>query len=441
LSQGVGLWFFTIAPLFYILLMGITSTGAYIVITLKFLSPFLLGVLGLIIYLYANKTLTWSPKKSLLVALFATLYFVSMRISWDMLRVEFALIFLFVMLILLQKNEYSVKNGVLLSLIMILIVVTNQLVAILMFVLLIGTYCRLLYCKKNSEKNKLMLIILPALIIFSSMFYIDFFGNPYVTGDFASRYSGGLQGVDDFTHAEWAVNNLGFLAFCYLPLILLLLLGVRRFKGNIQLNSWILFTLIILLLAIIAPYSIFASVIPYRWVLLLTFPLAFYTAEGFVAIKYNSLKIGAILILAILSLGFIALPVNEAFFYYEKFPEYVPKSMLQNTLQLSDCQDALNALSWLRDNMSADGYLLVHGAFYGWAALKVNYDQLIVYDFLRPEIMVEMLKKDSSLPTELYLIWWINGSGWYGQPTVDSSFFEIYRSGEIAVYNYVQPIG
>jgi hypothetical protein len=56
------------APLLYLLLIGITASGAPIVITLKILGPLLLGLLGFATYFYANKGLSWSPKKSLIVA-------------------------------------------------------------------------------------------------------------------------------------------------------------------------------------------------------------------------------------------------------------------------------------------------------------------------------------------------------------------------------------
>ena len=105
LRNGVGFWgFLAVAPFFYVLLMGATSVGVPIVVSLKVMAPLLLGFLGVAVYFYAYKTLSWSPKKSLVVALFATLYFVALRVSWDMLRSELALIFLFATLIFLKKE-------------------------------------------------------------------------------------------------------------------------------------------------------------------------------------------------------------------------------------------------------------------------------------------------------------------------------------------------
>ena len=35
-----------------------------------------------------------------------------------------------------------------------------------------------------------------------------------------------------------------------------------------------------------------------------------------------------------------------------------------------------------------------------------------------------------------YTVWWVSGEGWYGIPSLPSSFQEVYRSGNMAVYLY-----
>jgi hypothetical protein len=152
LGNGVSFWsLMSSAPLFYILLLGIASTGAPIVITLKILAPLLLGLLGFATYYYANKGLSWAPKKSLMVAILSTLYFVALRISWDMFRSELALIFLFLTLIILQKNGGRIRNGVLLSLTMALVVFSHQLVAVIMFAMIIATVVSFFFKKKKID--------------------------------------------------------------------------------------------------------------------------------------------------------------------------------------------------------------------------------------------------------------------------------------------------
>ena len=119
LRTGIDFWsFVAVSPFFYVLLMGVTTVGVPIVISLKVMAPLILGLLGLAVYFYAHNTMSWSPRKSFLVTLFATLYFVALRVSWDMIRSELALIFLFVTLIFLRKNGNPLRNGAILSLAM-----------------------------------------------------------------------------------------------------------------------------------------------------------------------------------------------------------------------------------------------------------------------------------------------------------------------------------
>jgi hypothetical protein len=89
--------------------------------------------------------------------------------------------------------------------------------------------------------------------------------------------------------------------------------------------------------------------------------------------------------------------------------------------------------------MPSNSNLLVHDAFYGWASLTLNSSQLTPYGFENPETVARKLQENGTL-SPLFSIWWVNGSGWYGQPSMPSSFAEVYRSGRIAIfiYNFTQ---
>jgi hypothetical protein len=89
----------------------------------------------------------------------------------------------------------------------------------------------------------------------------------------------------------------------------------------------------------------------------------------------------------------------------------------------------------VRNNMPIDARLLVHDVFYGWASLTLDRGQLVLYKYGDPEMTAQELVENGS-EYQLYLIWWVNGSGWHGQPTVSSAFREVYESGRIAVYKY-----
>ncbi len=438
LRNGVGFWnFMAVAPLLYMVLMALTSIGIPIVISLKVMAPVLLGFLGVAVYFYANKTLSWSPKKSLLVVLFATLYFVALRISWDMLRSELALIFLFAALIFLEKGATSYRNGVLLSLAMLSVVFAHQLVAVVMFFIVLVTVIRLGLDRKMVEVRRLVVSSVPAGLLFSVIVYANYVVSSKfsVVSGFPGQDSGGFMALFGFaSYPDFVVNTLGFLVFCYLPLLPLVVLGVKQFGKNLQMKTWVFWVFIALLSAVISPNA-FVAAFPYRWILLLTYPLAFYAAEAFAHLKLNGYKLGVGLMLVTLSFGFMVLPNNLAFPYYVLFTLYIPSSMLQNTVPLSDCQDTANALQWVRNNMQSDSRLLTHDAFYGWASLTLDANQVISYGYDNPETLAEKLVNNGS-EYQLYLIWWINGSGWHSQPTISSNFSEVYESGRIAVYTY-----
>src|SRR5665647_1423592 len=126
------LGFIGTAPLFYSIITSLVSFGGSLIVVLKVVSVAFEGFLGLFIYGYAQKGLGWSPKKSIATALLGTLYFVALRISMDSLRNMLGLVFFFVVLTLFsltERNGYSWKRYALLSLSMIAVVLSHQLVS------------------------------------------------------------------------------------------------------------------------------------------------------------------------------------------------------------------------------------------------------------------------------------------------------------------------
>jgi len=438
LRDGVGLWnFLAVAPFLYLLLMGVTAVGVPIVASLKVLSPLLLGLLGLAVYFYAHKTLSWSPRKSFLAVLFATLYFVALRISWDMLRSELALIFLFVTLIFIEKGDKPLRNGVLLSLAMISVVFAHQLVAVIMLFVVLVTLVRWSLDRRMIDVRRLVVCVVPAVLLFSMIVYANYVVSPQfsVLSGFPAKEAEGFMALAGFaSYLDLVVDTLGFLVFCFLPLLPLVVFGFKWFKGHLQLKAWVLWVFIALFSAFLSPNA-FVAALPHRWILLLTYPLAFFAADAFARLRLNVYKVGMGVVLATLSLSFLVLPYSLAFPYFSFGSVYTPVSMLHNTMPLSDCQDTLNALQWAGNRMDNSSRLLVHDAFYGWAMLTFDREELLCYGYDNPASYAQVLVENGS-QCQMYLIWWVNGSGWCGQPTVSSVFEEVYTSGRIAVYAY-----
>ncbi len=443
LHGGLSLWgFLSVAPLFYAIFMSLVAIGASPVFVLKIISPLLLGFLGLSIFVYAKKGLCWSSPKSTFVALLGTLYFVALRASWDQLREETGLVLFFVVLTLLVINRKgnSWKSYVLLSLAMMAVVLSHQLISVLMFGVVISIVAYGLHCKDFVRSIDLILCSLPAEIYFIIV-YLSGVAQSGILG-YSTNASPLATWTGFASYQSMLISEGGFFLYCFLPLLPLLVIGLWRF-GNLQLRSWLLLSFILLLVPL-------GSVSPYRWVLLLTFPFAFFTTDclsKLKSIKWKRFKLTihkiAVLYLvlstSILSFGFIFMTSENPFFYFNpnylnKFEYQIPTSMLQNTISIIDCHDTVKTLEWYRDNTNGNAILLTHTVFYGWALLTLNETQIKNYGFDNPVDAMTAAAKGGN--AELYLIWWTNGQGWYAQPTLPPSFHEVFQSGRIAIYDY-----
>jgi hypothetical protein len=132
----------------------------------------------------------------------------------------------------------------------------------------------------------------------------------------------------------------------------------------------------------------------------------------------------------------MVMPAEAAFPYFGVMNTHIyqiPSSMLQNTVSINDCQGVADAIQWLKNNMTDGAVLLSHRAFYGWALSSLDKDQIILYEYDNPADTAVRVANDYS---QIYLVWWTDGQGWYGLPSVPSAFHEVYSSGRIAIYTY-----
>jgi hypothetical protein len=450
LHDGVSLWsFIATAPLFYALTAGLTLVWGSLIWVLKVLPPILLGFLGLAIYGYARSGLGWSPKKSIIPALLGTLYFVALRVSWDAFREEVALIFFFIVLTLLvaksePSNKFSWKRKVVFSLALVGVILSNQFVAALMLGVILFDVIYKLIRESRKDAAQIVLFALPAVLLFFSIFYLSPAVSEYrLIFGFPTTPDGWLALFGYSSYSAMLTSEAGFILYCFVPLLPLALLSVRRFK-NFQMQSWIILILAAALIPIVSPSDM-------RLLMLLTYPLAFYVTEGLSRLRLVNwkrfrvtlLRLGVVYLVvmtAVLSLGFMLMPPYSPFPYFSSkavngYIYQIPSSMLQNTIAISDCKDTVNALQWLNGNMTGNGVLLTHRTFYGWAlASNFNPNQLLLYEYDNPAGAASNATHEGH--NQIYLIWWINGQGWSGQSTVPVSFHEIYQSGKIAIYQY-----
>jgi hypothetical protein len=88
-----------------------------------------------------------------------------LRMAWDLFRNLLALIFLFPAIYFLETN-HKTKNLILLVVFSLLIILSNQLVAGLWFVIVFGWLLKNLFKKKFREALKIFLSIIPAVLMF-----------------------------------------------------------------------------------------------------------------------------------------------------------------------------------------------------------------------------------------------------------------------------------
>jgi hypothetical protein len=212
------------------------------------------------------------------------------------------------------------------------------------------------------------------------------------------------------------------------------LMSTKRCTKNLQLVTWISGSLLALLVTLLLP-AVSLSGFFFRWILLLTYPLAFFAADAFSRPRLRFYKVASSLIIVLLSASFLMFQGGFVSLYFSSYSNYVPTSMIQNTVPLSDCRDTVNALEWVKTNYGNGSLLLVHDAFVGWAYLSLKPDTLISYGYGDPSVRAYELRK-SGLNCSLLLIWWVDGSGLHGQPSVPSSFVEVFESGRIGVFRY-----
>jgi hypothetical protein len=257
-----------------------------------------------------------------------------------------------------------------------------------------------------------------------------------------------------------ALFMAGLLVYCYVIILPLVFVGLVGFRVS-AMHYWALLCLGIVLLEMVNP-----NLLLYfwnRWVYLLVYPLLFFAAQGFERVwkfwsghksKIRRLvpKIFAIsylvLLLSLSGFYLAASPENQISFFSKDNPylAFIPSSMLQNTLPISDNPALVKCFQWINNNTSEDSAVVIHYALYDLATIYISNRAVIsvtqgsMWTYLQNETsLVDGMVAAARVtlnngPGAVYTVWWVSGKGWYGIPTLPSDFKEVYRSGEMAAY-------
>jgi hypothetical protein len=402
----------------------------------KIMGPVLYGSLILALFRFLRIGLKWPDQQALGAALLTSLYFVTLRISWDMYRNMLGLTFILLSLPLIGGDLKGPRKQALLSALLVLAVAADQLTGVIALVLL-GTKALISLTKQqHAEFTGMVKVALPGTVLFLATVY---------TGLIMTGIGLVSEQTPEPTLSSMGLN-LGFLAYAYLALIPLILIGLRRVQ-NVELRIWSIFCIGIVLTTLL-PF--FGPVVQsYRWSLLLDIPLCIFAAAGLYTLGESiHLRIGwsrnlyrlilptfsaALIVSAIL---YIALPAQQAAVFYTAYPEQLPTSMVQDTIPMSDLGNLRTLLDSAGARIGPETVLITHQAIYGWARayLPSLNDRIINYQYNSPLTGVE--KARSNGYSSILMIWWTNGNGWHNQPYVPNGFQTLQANGDLAIYTF-----
>jgi len=401
----------------------------------KIMGPILYGSMIWALFRFLRIGLKWPDKQALGSVLLTSLYFVTLRISWDLYRNMLGLTFILLSLPLIEDMKGPRKQA-LLSVLIVLAVAADQLTGVIALVLIGARVLTALTRNQQDEFVGKVKVALPGTVLF-----------------LATAYAGLIVPGIGFVSQQAPVPtlasaslSLGFLAYAYLALVPLTLIGLRKVR-NIELRTWFVFCIATVGTAILPFFG--PIVESYRWSLLLDIPICIFAAAGLHKIvesvhprigwarNFHRLILPTFsTVLVVSTILYVALPAQRAMAYYTAYPELLPTSMVQDTIPMSDLGNLRSLLDAAAARIDPGTVLITHQAIYGWARayLPSLNNQLINYHYNPPLSGVEIARSEGY--SSILMIWWIDGSGWHNQPNVPSDFSVLLQNGDLALYTY-----
>jgi hypothetical protein len=445
----MGLGFLRSSNMFYLLAAFANWILNNTFLVIKVLGPILLALLSVMVYLYARRGLKWSSRRSLLVSLLVSTYFVSLRISWDLYRQTLGFVFLFAAITVL-KSSTSPRRYYFASALMALTVLSHELAAVTLFFVVGLEAVYYLFRRRKKEFAFLSATLVLPLVLFLSKLY-----SPKTTLYLP------LTQVAPEPSLTLVSDVFGLMLYSYALILPLAAVGLMRLKDPYM-------RLLLILCIGIPVITLFSpsAALPYwnRWIYLMVYPLVFFAAEGFATLwrtwarlkntcKHWAPKVAALAYLGLLLTfsGFYLTSTPEhPFSYFSQYNPYlnqIPSSMLQTTVSVTDTSGLVDCLTWLNQTVSRDSVVVVHYALRDWVAIYLDGTTTIISSPVAvlgtsqqteaafAQNLVDSAKIASANGTvNVYTIWWIPGEGWYQIPSLPSVFVEAYHSGRMAVY-------
>ena len=398
------------------LIYGATHLDPILVV--KIAAPVLYGILGSAEYVFGRKVLGWDRRKSLLLVLIASVYFVSLRLSWDLFRNTLGTALLLYALTV-GRNVGSRRGALMFASLVYLVTVTHLLAATLLVAFIFVEIA-----SSGTGRLRKILCATPGIVQYGlSLWGLRMVGELAVGGEY---------------QALEPLAALGYPAYIFLPLLPVVALGLRGVR-NSSLKYWVIMCAIGVALGA-SPLSL-KVVAPYRWAIMMSVPLTIYATNGltrlawttfprrvFPRVRLHSFGVSAyVLMLLILGGAYLALPVGEALPYYQ-FQS--PASMLKSTVPLEDSQYLVKDLDWLSTNIKPGYVFMAHHTIYGWARIFYRAQNPVIWYYPETSLQDALQMTLSQGYSRIYTVWWNDTS-------VPEGFLIQHQEGPFGVFLYV----
>ena len=440
------------SPLLYLLLTPFARIFGEFP-TLRFCAVITYGLLGATIFTFTQWQLEWSPKAGLFASILAASYFVLLRIGLDLFKNVVGLVLLLAILALMQGGYETPRWRILIIVLGVLLAATYQLSALILLFVALGLALFKLLSGRGSAALWIVTSILPAATV---LFILTLLGAGAASAFFSARGVAihflplNAQGTPSSPLVNYLVQYGSYSAltadverlflFLYVPILPLALLGLNRNRVLGLMTLPLLpgsFSLIVFPEAAVGLW--------YRWMFMLTIPLALYAANGSLRLvrrvknKKRRLYAATLILLVIgsMGVGFAVLPAEAplAYFIRPELRPYFPPTMQTSAIPLRDEQDAMAILKQLDTMMGGDSVLLVHESFYGWASLAITGNTTIIdYHLGQPTDALPLARELGF--TRVYWVWWLPGYEWHNYQARLDLFRPVLQSGHLAIFLY-----
>ena len=383
---------------------------------MKYLPTLVYGLLGVSIYMFSIKNLKWSAQKALMAALNASLSVALLRMSWDMHKLTLGIaLILFTLSYVNELNK--IKNKIIFTTLGLLAILSHELIMIIF----LSTLLAITITKNQTGKKLIVPLLITGIVVFLGIWYRNILNYVF---DWIPRIVQAPLFSNILTELQ---NNGGFILKLYAFLIPLAIIG---FFKNTLLSTWLALTALGSISTAITPSFMLGGVLPWRYVLLLTIPLSFYSISGIIKIveKVQTKTVITILLILIVNIGsFSFLGIVNGLNFYET-EGIIPKNMVQTSIPVYDITPTIT----LSKNVPNDATLLVQGDFVGFTAYCTDAKIIGFGGTYNIAPTLQQALEAVHDNNNLYLLWWDD----YAAQQI--GFKIISYNGNLRLYKYNQ---